>query len=120
MHVYITEVIVRCPNYRWWGCYGEEEEIRIPMPSRPYCPLCVTTGEEQIRREYIFREQGVIKDAENKHWSTETLNDARKKLSHAQRAAVRGLRDMGEGETALAKTGEYTHAEGPYSAEIEV
>jgi len=113
MHVYKTEILIRCPDYRWWGCNSEEEEIRISMPDRLCCQRCVSTWAAQVRREYVIREKKIIEDAETKHWSKETLSNARRKLNRAQRAEIRSLRDMGDSRVALAEPDRYANIEGP-------
>lgn len=94
--------------------------IRIPMPDRPFCPRCAKIGKEQIRMEYMTQEKQTLKDAENGQWSTETLRNARRKLNWAQRAEVRGLKDVADGGVALAETEGYANIEGQDNADIEV
>lgn len=55
----------------------------------------------------------IIEDAETKHWSKETLSNARRKLNRAQRAEIRSLRDMGDSRVALAEPDRYANIEGP-------
>lgn len=99
MHVYKTEILIRCPEYRWWGC-NSEEEILVSMPDRPCCQRCLSTWTAQIRREYVIREKTILEDVETKHWTTETLRNARRKLKRAQRAEIRSLRGKGDGGVA--------------------
>lgn len=79
------------------------------MLDRPYCKRCFSTWEERIRREYVIREKEILKDVENKHWSIETLSNARRKLNRGQRAEIRSLRNMGDGAAALGEAERFSN-----------
>ena len=91
-HVYKTEIVLRCPQYRWWNCYGEEQVVQDPMHERPYCRECRTLGEEEIRGIFMRREHGILQVAEAEHWSSEALSDVRSKLNQAQQQEIQSLR----------------------------
>ena len=119
-HTYKIEVIIRCHQYRWWGCYGEEEQADIPIPDRPYCRHCLNAGEDRIRREYGVREQEILQDVDTENWSTEALNSARRELNRAQKDKIRDLRSVGSDERPSAKTERSADIEAQAGTEAEI